>query len=508
VTDRLAPPTDSIPAVAASTHHDAPASPWASDPALAGRNRLVISLLLVSAFVVILNETIMSVALPVLMKDLEIAADAAQWLTTAFMLTMAVVIPITGFLLQRLNTRPVFLAAMALFSAGTFISALAPGFEVLLAGRVIQATGTAIMMPLLMTTVLNLVPPATRGRTMGNISIVISVAPAIGPTISGLILSVLDWRWMFWIVLPIAVGSLVLGFLKIPNVTEPRKAPLDVFSVILSAFAFGGLVYGLSSIGGHAAEGGIPTWAPLAVGIVALAAFILRQISLARREKALLDLRVFRSGTFSVSITMLAISMMALFGTLIILPIYTQSVLGLSTLSTGLLLLPGGLLMGILAPFVGRIYDRFGPRVLLVPGSIIVSAAFWGMTLFTATTAWGWVLAAHVTMNLGLALLFTPLFTAGLASLTPKLYSHGSAVVGTVQQLAGAAGTALFVSVMSAQAIALSGGGEPSAVDTAGGIHAAIMYGAFISLAAIAISFFVKTPAQSEGVHDAMPAGH
>ena len=507
MTDRLAPPTDSAPAPA---QNDAPASPWASDPALAGRNRLVISLLLVSAFVVILNETIMSVALPVLMKDLDIAAEAAQWLTTAFMLTMAVVIPITGFLLQRFNTRPVFLAAMALFSAGTFISAMAPGFEVLLAGRVIQASGTAIMMPLLMTTVLNLVPPATRGRTMGNISIVISVAPAIGPTISGLILSVLDWRWMFWIVLPIAVGALVLGFLKIPNVTEPRKAPIDVFSVILSAFAFGGLVYGLSSIGGHgASEGGMPSWLPLAVGIVALAAFILRQVMLARREKALLDLRVFRSSTFSVAIAMLAISMMALFGTLIILPLYTQNVLGLNTLSTGLLLLPGGLLMGILAPFVGRIYDRFGPRVLLIPGSIIVSAAFWGMTLFTATTPWGWVLAAHVTMSLGLALLFTPLFTAGLASLTPKLYSHGSAVVGTVQQLAGAAGTALFVSVMSAQAIALSGGGTPSAVDTAGGIHSAIMYGAFISLAAIAISFFVKAPAQSsEGVHDAMPAGH
>ena len=509
MTDRLAPPTDSMPAVAPLDAPVAPASAWAEDPALAGRNRLVISLLLVSAFVVILNETIMSVALPVLMRDLDIAAEAAQWLTTAFMLTMAVVIPITGFLLQRLNTRPVFLAAMSLFSAGTFISAMAPGFEVLLAGRVIQASGTAIMMPLLMTTVLNLVPPATRGRTMGNISIVISVAPAIGPTISGLILSVLDWRWMFWLVLPIAVGALVLGFLKIPNVTEPRKAPLDVFSVILSAFAFGGLVYGLSSLGGNSAEGGMPGWLPLAIGIVALAVFILRQIGLARHEKALLDLRVFRSGTFSVAIAMLAISMMALFGMLIILPLYTQNVLGLDTLSTGLLLLPGGLLMGILAPFVGRAYDRFGPRVLLIPGSIIVSAAFWGMTLFTATTSWGWVLAAHVTMSLGLALLFTPLFTAGLASLTPKLYSHGSAVVGTVQQLAGAAGTALFVSVMAAQAIALSGGSAPSPVDTAGGIHVAIMCAAFISLAAIAISFFVKAPAQSEDApRDAVPAGH
>lgn len=175
------------------------------------RNKLVIALLLVSAFVVILNETIMGVALPHLMGDLGITASAAQWLTTAFMLTMAVVIPITGFLLQRLNTRPVFILAMSLFSAGTAISALAPGFAELVIGRIVQASGTAIMMPLLMTTVMTLVPPETRGKTMGNISIVISVAPAIGPTLSGLILSALDWRWLFLLVLPIALGALALA---------------------------------------------------------------------------------------------------------------------------------------------------------------------------------------------------------------------------------------------------------------------------------------------------------
>ncbi|HUG51340.1 MAG TPA: MFS transporter, partial [Terrimesophilobacter sp.] len=189
---------------------------------LGARNKLVITLLLVSAFVVILNETLMSVAIPHLMRDLSITASAAQWLTTVFMLTMAVVIPITGFLLQRFNTRPVFLAAMTLFSTGTLIAAIAPGFEVLLFARVVQATGTAIMMPLLMTTVMTLVPPASRGRTMGNISIVISVAPAIGPTISGAILSVLDWRWMFLLILPIALGALALGAARIKNVTTPR----------------------------------------------------------------------------------------------------------------------------------------------------------------------------------------------------------------------------------------------------------------------------------------------
>ncbi|WP_309103976.1 MFS transporter [Microbacterium sp.] len=256
------------------------------------RNRLVISLLLVSAFVVILNETIMGVALPRLMSDLDITASVGQWLTTAFMLTVAVVIPITGFLLQRYSTRAIFFAAMGLFSAGTLICAVAPGFGLLLVGRIIQASGTAIMMPLLMTTIMTLVPPARRGRTMGNISIVMSVAPAVGPTISGLILTFFDWRWMFIFVLPIAVAALLLGAARIVDVTDPKKSRIDALSVVLSAFAFAGLIYGLSSIA-EAARGHelIPFWLPLGVGVLALTAFVLRQIELQRHDRALLDLR-------------------------------------------------------------------------------------------------------------------------------------------------------------------------------------------------------------------------
>jgi len=463
------------------------------------RNRLVISLLLVSAFVVILNETIMGVALPRLMEDLAITATAAQWLTTAFMLTMAIVIPITGFLLQRFNTRPVFLAAMSLFSTGTLLAAVSPGFELLLVGRVVQATGTAIMMPLLMTTVMTLVPRATRGKTMGNISTVISVAPAIGPTISGIILSVLDWRWMFILVLPIAVGSLLLGMARIQNVTTPRRAHFDVLSVILSAFGFGGLVYGLSNLGGES-EGAGPAAAvvPLIVGGIALALFALRQFALQRRDAALLDLRTFTSRTFTFSILMLTISMMALFGTIILLPIYMQTVLGLDALSTGLLLLPGGLVMGLLAPFVGRAYDRFGPTGLLVAGSTIVSAVFWFMTMLDERSSSWAMLAAHVALSFGLALLFTPLFTSGLASLRPSLYSHGSAVVGTVQQVAAAAGTALFVTVMAAQAATLTASGSSEVSATAGGIHLAFVIGAIISLFAIPAAFFIR---RSEDSH-------
>ena len=457
---------------------------------LGARNRLVIFLLLISVFVMILNETIMGVALPTLTKDLGITPSAAQWLTAAFLLTMAVIIPVTGFLLQRFNTRPLFIAAMGLFSLGTLIAAVAPGFEILLLARIVQASGTAIMFPLLITTVMNLVPAATRGQMMGNISIVISVAPAIGPTISGLILSVLDWRFMFILVLPIALAALIVGARLITNVTEPRPTRIDVPSVILSVLGFGGVVFGLSNLG--TATTALESWLPLSTGIVALVIFVRRQVRLQQRDRALLDLRTFATQNFTFSIVMFAISMMSMFGTIVLLPFYLVSVLHVPVITVGLLLLPGGLIMGLLAPFVGRIYDRVGPTVLLIAGSSIVSADLWAMTLLDETTSFLWVLAAHVALSIGLALLFTPLFTASLGSLKPELYSHGSAIVGTVQQLAGAAGTALFVTVMSAQALTLSASGASNESATAAGIRIAFTYGAVISLFAIPAAFFVR----------------
>jgi DHA2 family lincomycin resistance protein-like MFS transporter len=326
----------------------------------AARNRLVINLLLVSSFVVILNETMMAVATPALMQSLGVTAAAAQWLTTAFLLTMAVGIPMTGFLLQRLHTRTVFILAMSLFSIGTSAATLAPGLALLIVARVIQASGTAIMMPLLMTSIMTLVEPASRGKTMGFVSAVISVAPAIGPVLSGVILNYLHWRWMFVLVLPFALFSLWLGWRRIENVTTPREAPLDIASVILSAFAFGGSVYGISLLGAPPGADNPPAWIPLVIGGVAMVVFVWRQLVLQRKDGALLDLRVFHSRMFTISLIVFALLMLTLFGTIILLPIYLQNVLGLSTLQTGLLLLPGALLMGRLGPTVGRAYDRIG----------------------------------------------------------------------------------------------------------------------------------------------------
>jgi MFS transporter, DHA2 family, lincomycin resistance protein len=454
----------------------------------------VIGLLLASAFVVILNETVMSVAIPELTVDLGVTTATAQWLTTGFLLTMAVVIPVTGFLLQRFHIRPLFLTAMGLFSVGTLVAALAPGFATLLAGRVVQASGTAIMIPLLFTTVLNLVPAERRGRTMGTISIVISVAPALGPTLSGLVLNSLDWRWLFWLVLPIALLALAVGASKLDNVTTPVAVPIDVVSVLLSVLAFGGLVYGLSSIG-EAASGEVlvSPWLSVPVGAVGLALFVWRQLVLQRTERALLDLRTFRSSHFSIAVLLVAISMMALFGTLILIPIYLQGVLGFDVLDTGLLLLPGGLVMGLMAPFVGRAYDRIGPRVLVISGAAVVSAAMWTLAQVDVDTTRTYVQSAHILLSVGLGLTFTPLFSTGLGSLAPQLYSHGSAIVSTVQQLAGAVGTALFITLLS-RTVADADPSLSAAAATADGVHTALFVGAIISTVAAVVALFVRKP--------------
>lgn len=473
-----------------------PAVPTAITP----QQSRVIWLLLVAAFVAILNETTMGVAIPHLIVDLGITAVAAQWLTTAFMLTMAVVIPISGFLMQRFTTRQVFVAAMTLFSLGTLVAFLSPGFELLVVARVIQASGTAIMMPLLMTTLMTIVPPHQRGRMMGRVSIVMALAPAIGPTMSGLILDSLGWHWIFGIMLPIALFALFVGGRWITNLGETRNAPIDVLSIVLSAFGFGGLVFGLSQIGGAAHGGGDTDAAAgssttlivaLAVGVVALVLFGWRQVRLQREDDALLDLRVFRSANFSLSVAQLGVMALAFFGAITLLPLYLQDVRGVSALETGLIVLPGSLAMGFAGPFIGRIYDRWGTRVLLVPGALITSGMLWVYTTVGTTTPVWFIIVVQTVLSVGLALSFTPLFTASLASLQPRFYSYGSAVVSTMQQVAGAAGIALLITIMSSAA---AGAAETGAAAEAVGVRTAYFVAALISLPTIVGAFLIRKP--------------
>ena len=410
-----------------------------------------------ATFVVILNETIMINAIPRLMADFGVNANTAQWLSTAFMLTMAVVIPVTGWFLQRVTTRFAFGLAMGVFCAGTLLAAAAWTFPVLLVARVVQASGTAVMLPLLMTTLMGVVPAHDRGRVMGNVTLAISVAPALGPAVSGVTLQSLSWRWIFLVVLPIAAGIGVLGLRRLVNVGEPVAGRLDWGSVVIAALGFGTLVYGLSEVGvqgDHTLAN-----AALVVGVVGIGCFVWRQLVLQRTDQPLLDLRALRIKVFSLSLGVMAIAFLAMLGSMILLQLYLQTMRGMSPLATGMLVMPGGLAMGLLGPRVGRIYDTRGARVLVVPGAIGLLLAMTSFTFLGQETPIWQILVAHVLLMVSLAALFTPVFTMGLGSLPPHLYSHGSSLLGTTQQVGGAMGTALVVTIMTSRAAALVHGG-------------------------------------------------
>ncbi|MEV0697654.1 DHA2 family efflux MFS transporter permease subunit [Saccharopolyspora sp. NPDC050389] len=463
------------------------------------RASVLIAVLVASAFVMILNETILSVALRDLTVDLEVTTTTVQWLTSGFLLTMAVIIPTTGFLLERFTPRQVFLAALTLFSVGTLLSALAPGFAVLLVGRVVQACGTAVMIPLLMTSVMRLVPAEKRGATMGTISIVIAVAPAVGPTIGGAVLASLGWRWMFWIVLPLAVLALVMGAVWMRLDTETRSVPLDLLSVLLSAIGFGGVLYGLSSIGESGGEPHlVAPWIPIAVGVVSLAVFAARQIRLQRDDRALLDLRPFTSRAFLVALILSILLFICLLGAgAILLPMYLQAVLHTSPFVSGLAVLPGGLVLGLLGRPVGRLFDRVGARPLVIPGALAMAVALCLFAILGPGSPVVAVVGIHVVLMAGLGLMMTPLMTESLSVLPDHLYSHGSAILATLQQVAGAFGIAVFITVASVSTT------DPSGAPDAVGLRTAFIVAACIGVLAFIASLFLsgaQKPAPVESV--------
>jgi MFS transporter, DHA2 family, lincomycin resistance protein len=456
--------------------------------------RVVLGLLLGAAFVMILNETVMGVALPHIMDSFGIEAATAQWLTTVYLLTMAVVIPATGFILDRFSTRRVFVAALTVFTLGTIVAAAAPVFGVLVVARVMQASGTAIILPLMTTTIMTFIPEERRGRTMGFVAIVISVAPAVGPAFSGLVLSFASWRFVYIAVLPFALAALALGALRVRNLAEPKHGRFDRPSFALSIVAFGGLVYGLAGMGESASSesSSVPPLVPTVLGLVATALFVRRQLRLQRTDEAFLDLRPLRQRSFVCCLVILVLAMAALFGTLILLPIYLQEVLHLSAFAAGLMLLPGGLIMGLIAPSVGRVYDRRGPRPLVLPASIILLAALALLLLAGLGTPPWFIMLAHVVLSLSLGMLFTPCITFAMGALEQDLYNHGSAILNALQQLAGAAGTALFVAVASAKEFAQLDAGAADDAALASGFHAALVCGVALVGTMIGVSIFVR----------------
>ena len=451
-----------------------------------------LSILVLGAMVMILNETSLSVALPAIMADYSIPATSAQWLLTGFMLTMAVVIPTTGFLLERLTTRQIFVASAGLFLAGTVVAALAPSFFILLVGRVLQAGGTALMIPTLMTVAMTLVPAQRRGTVMGIISVVISVAPALGPTVGGAILNHFTWHAIFWSMAPLIGLILVAGLWRLDNVGENRDTPLDGLSVILSAFAFGGLIYGLSSIEKMLQGDGWVDIAVTVVGVIALVVFIRRQRRLALEDRALMDLRPFRVRNFTLAVIILLLSFGLMLGMVTVLPIYLQTTLGATAFATGLVVMPGGILQAFLSPIVGRLFDSYGPRPLMIPGSLLMVAGLWLMATLGENSAVWMVVGMHVIFSLGMCLMMTPLMTTALSSLPKKLYSHGSALMNTFQQLAGAMGTAFLVVFLTRGTLAGAAAGLSPAAATAQGTHWAFLFAGVAGIAIAVIAPLLK----------------
>jgi MFS transporter, DHA2 family, lincomycin resistance protein len=410
-------------------------------------NFLLVMIMILGVFVAILNETLLNVALSKIMADLGITPSTAQWLSTGYLLVIGVLIPVTAYLIQRFTTRSLFLGAMSLFTMGTFIAAISPGIEFLLIGRLLQAAGTGLLFPLLTNVVFSIVPFEKRGSAMGTIGIVITFAPAIGPTLSGIIVEHFSWRVLFYGVLPIALFVILFAYAKLKNVTETTNPKVDVVSLLFSTLGFGGIVYGFSSSGeGHGGWSSNDVLIPISIGVVSLVLFTWRQLTI---SEPLLDLRTFKYNIFRMSTIIMMIVMMAMFSAMMLLPIFLQNALGYSPLEAGLIMLPGGIVMGIMSPITGRLFDKFGAKWLALIGLGLIANTLWQFAFITLTTPYITIMIFNTLLMLGISMVMMPIMTNALNELPPPLYPHGTAIISTLQQVAGAVGTALLVSIMT-----------------------------------------------------------
>jgi EmrB/QacA subfamily drug resistance transporter len=404
----------------------------------------IFSVMFVGAFVAFLNQTLINIALPQIMDHLHISATTANWLTTIFMLVNGIVIPITAFLLERFSTRQLYITSMALFTIGTLICGIAPTFAFILIGRVVQAAGAGILFPLITNVIFTLFPIEKRGAAMGMLGVALNFAPAIGPTLSGWIVQTYSWRVLFFIILPFALVNLVMSFYLIKNVSEISRPRLDVWGVILSTIGFGGVLYGFSIAGSSGWESP-DVVTVFIVGGLSLILFVWRQLIIAN---PILEFRIFRYPVFTLTTIINVIVTMAMYSGMILMPIYMQNVRGFSPIDSGLMLLPGGIVMGIMSPITGRLFDRIGAKWLAVWGLIITVITTYALTRLETTTTFTYVTVVYTARMFGMSLLMMPIFTAGLNSLPLTLNRHGTAMVNTLRMMAGAVGMALFVTIM------------------------------------------------------------
>lgn len=448
----------------------------------------------VAGFVGLFSETALNMALGNLMVELGVVPSTVQWITTGYLLTMGIVIPVSALLIQWFSTRQLFVASVLFSIVGAIVSGIAPSFSVLLLGRVIQAIGTGLLIPLMFHTALIIFPIEKRGTIMGMIGLVMLSAPAVGPAAAGLIIEVLSWNWIFWFLLPFLVFSLVYGLIYVKNVTELTKPKIDVLSIVLSTLGFGGIVYGFS-IAGDKGWGSLPVISTILIGLSSLFVFSARQLKL---DKPMLDLRVLKYPVYTLALLSASITFMIILSSMILLPLYLQIGLGLSAFTAGLILMPGGAINGLLSPVSGRIYDRFGSKWLFAPGFIIMMVMLWSLSNVTTETSIPMAIFLHSSLMIGVTLVLMPMQTHGLNALPKNLYPDGTALINTLLQVSGSIGTALAITIMSTaqnrylqNLTDVSDPSVPSASLTAG-VQTAFILGITLATIGLVLSFLPK----------------
>ena len=408
------------------------------------RNLLVV-VLLIGTFCTVLNQTLLATAFPTLMKEFDISASTVQWSTTGFLLVNGIMIPVSAWLINSFSSKKLYISAMTIFLMGTIICFLAPNFSVLLTGRLIQAIGVGLSMPLLQNIMLTIFPPEKRGSAMGMAGIVIGLAPALGPTLSGWIIDHYSWRDLFGMVIPIVILVLVLALFFMKSVIELTHPKIDTISAILSTIGFGSLLYGFSSVGDKG-------WLSkevlgfLIIGIIFIFLFSKRQLKI---EHPFLELRVFKSKIFTIAAVLAGVTNMAMIGAEMVLPLYIQNIRGESAFHSGLMLLPGALVMGLMMPITGAIFDKRGARKLAITGMFILTSATLPFAFLTSKTSVIVIVVLYAIRMFGISMVMMPVTTSGMNALPDHLISHGTAVNNTFRQVASSIGTAILISVLT-----------------------------------------------------------
>ena len=407
----------------------------------------ILAAMLFGMFIAILNQTLLNVALPKINTEFNISASTGQWLMTGFMLVNGILIPISAFLFNKYSYRKLFIIGLALFTLGSLVCAISFNFPIMMSGRVLQAIGAGILMPLGSNVIVTIFPPEKRGVAMGTMGIAMILAPAIGPTLSGYIVQNYDWNVMFYGMFFIGIIAIVIGlfWFKLYQSTTNPKA--DIPGIIYSTIGFGSLLYGFSEAG-NKGWGSTEIVTMFIVGTVFIIFFIIREL---RMKAPMLNLEVLKYPTYTLTTIINMIVMMSLYGGMILLPLYLQNLRGFSALDSGLLLLPGALVMGALGPVAGKLLDTIGIKPLAIFGIGIMTYATWELSKLNMDTTYLHIMWIYIVRSFGMAFIMMPIMTAGMNALPPRLISHGNAFVNTMRQLAGSIGTAILVTVMTTQ---------------------------------------------------------